>query len=840
MTSAFLRRGICLLFVSSGLSLALSSPASAALATLTGKVTDPAGAGIFNVTINFVDACTGVTSPATGNVTSSTGDFRATVNAGVYDLEFSPPAGSLYQAWRIRNLDLTVSGTLAPVRLGFGVTVSGRVNDSAGAGIPNVFVRFFPPGSSERTFAVRDRTDLSGNFSIVVPAGTYDVKYGPPPGTRFLGLVRPSAPIPGNTTLPTVALATGILVSGLLTDSAVQPHPVVNADIDATHTATGEKLFLSHDRTDATGAFTLAIPPGTYVFGFKPEKCNLLVGRESAATAISADTTLPAVPLLPGVLVKGNVTDTRAVPVFDVNTNFISTSTGLPVFTFDDHTDASGNYSAVIPGQDTYNIDYSPSRGIRLAGFKMTGMSINNNSTQVLPTVQLQDAVLVTGRTVTYTNTPLPDIDLDFFTAGTTTKMYTPNDLTDAAGAFVVAVLPGTYDIRFDPPSATSFAAKRLRSVTVSADAGLGDVTIVQGIAVTGNASHVDPAFGTLPVDNLDMDFYNDYTGEKVETLHDNTDCAGNYSVLVPPGIYDVVFVPPSCDFGSSCALPAPCGLETMRIPDVVITSARSGLSAVLRSASLVFGSVRSLLSQPVASVDIDVYVSGTSVRQVVSRDNTDSQGLFGVFVPPGTYDIDFRPPAAAGLAPLRVNGVDARTDIDLGALTLGQALAPSVTSIQPSTGPGSGGTGVTVSGANFQYGLSVTLGGFELPGVQILSPAQFTATTPAFPLGSQNVVVDLAVTNVGAPTASLPQAFTFAPPISSGITLTLTQSFPNIILTWPASGQAFYTVFRSTSPTLFGQAQVLTVVPATGAATESLTDYGADVDGVAYFYRVE
>ncbi|MEK7282913.1 MAG: carboxypeptidase-like regulatory domain-containing protein, partial [Acidobacteriota bacterium] len=157
MSAGIVRRAVLLTLVFSGLWLALSSPASAALATLTGKVTDLSGAGIFNVTINFVDACTGVTSPATGNVTSSTGDFRATVNAGVYDLEFSPPAGSLYHAWRIRNFDLTVSRTLAPVGLGFGVIVSGRVNDSAGAGIPNVFVRFFPPGSSDRTFAVRDR-----------------------------------------------------------------------------------------------------------------------------------------------------------------------------------------------------------------------------------------------------------------------------------------------------------------------------------------------------------------------------------------------------------------------------------------------------------------------------------------------------------------------------------------------------------------------------------------------------------------------------------------------------------------------------------------------------------
>ena len=89
MIAGPVRRVVLIAFVG----LALSSPAAAALVTLTGKVTDLNSAGIFNVTVGFVDSCTGVTAPATGNVTSIAGDFRATVNAGVYDLEFSPQIG---------------------------------------------------------------------------------------------------------------------------------------------------------------------------------------------------------------------------------------------------------------------------------------------------------------------------------------------------------------------------------------------------------------------------------------------------------------------------------------------------------------------------------------------------------------------------------------------------------------------------------------------------------------------------------------------------------------------------------------------------------------------------
>src|SRR2546425_1541809 len=80
--------------------LSLSSPAAAALVTLTGKVTDQNGVGIFGVTINFVDSCTGVTAGAINNVTSSTRSFQAAVKPGVFHLEIRPTAGGAFSAPR--------------------------------------------------------------------------------------------------------------------------------------------------------------------------------------------------------------------------------------------------------------------------------------------------------------------------------------------------------------------------------------------------------------------------------------------------------------------------------------------------------------------------------------------------------------------------------------------------------------------------------------------------------------------------------------------------------------------------------------------------------------------
>jgi hypothetical protein len=134
-----------------------------------------------------------------------------------------------------------------------------------------------------------------------------------------------------------VALPTGLLVGGTVFDSAGAGKPVVNVNIDAIDAVSGASIPLSHDRSDATGAYGIALPAGSYILQYQPEKCTLLVAQESAApVTVAADTTLPQVSLQAGVLATGMVTDTRSVPVLDVNTAWYG-SNGVKVFTTNDH-----------------------------------------------------------------------------------------------------------------------------------------------------------------------------------------------------------------------------------------------------------------------------------------------------------------------------------------------------------------------------------------------------------------------------------------------------------------------------------------------------------------------
>ena len=77
---------------------------------------------------------------------------------------------------------------------------------------------------------------------------------------------------------------------------------------------------------------------------------------------------------------------------------------------------------------------------------------------------------------------------------------------------------------------------------------------------------------------------------------------------------------------------------------------------------------------------------------------------------------------------------------------------------ISPNSGPTSGNTAVTISGANFLNGATVTFGGNNASNVVVVDSETITATTPAHALGAVTVVIR----NPDAHTATLPNGFTY------------------------------------------------------------------------------
>jgi acid phosphatase len=90
-----------------------------------------------------------------------------------------------------------------------------------------------------------------------------------------------------------------------------------------------------------------------------------------------------------------------------------------------------------------------------------------------------------------------------------------------------------------------------------------------------------------------------------------------------------------------------------------------------------------------------------------------------------------------------------------------GPAPAPTVNSISPNSGPTTGGTAITISGANFQQGATVSLGGAAAINVTVANSSSITATTGARTAG----VVDVVVTNPDNQSGTLVQGFSYANP---------------------------------------------------------------------------
>ena len=153
----------------------------------------------------------------------------------------------------------------------------------------------------------------------------------------------------------------------------------------------------------------------------------------------------------------------------------------------------------------------------------------------------------------------------------------------------------------------------------------------------------------------------------------------------------------------------------------------------------------------------------------------------------------------------------------------------PTITDINPSTGPTSGGTSVNLVGTNFTSATSVTFNGVAGTGISVISDSSIEITTPAGTAGAAVVVV---TTPVGTGSAS--DQFTYQG--ASGGNLTIVARYPPDRTTFrdpftnltsdaaPITG-SYYLVFNTTlyGPLLVGVAGTVKLYKSDGTLVETL-----------------
>ena len=143
--------------------------------------------------------------------------------------------------------------------------------------------------------------------------------------------------------------------------------------------------------------------------------------------------------------------------------------------------------------------------------------------------------------------------------------------------------------------------------------------------------------------------------------------------------------------------------------------------------------------------------------QRLVGMSFTAGSGSLTVTAPPNSK---IAPPGYYMLFLINNNGVPSVASfVQLGST--GSNPAPTVSSISPTSGSGSGGTAVTITGTGFLSGATVSLGGTAATGVNVTSSTSITATTAAHSAGSVNVVV----TNSDNQTGTLNNGYSYGAP---------------------------------------------------------------------------
>jgi hypothetical protein len=185
--------------------------------------------------------------------------------------------------------------------------------------------------------------------------------------------------------------------------------------------------------------------------------------------------------------------------------------------------------------------------------------------------------------------------------------------------------------------------------------------------------------------------------------------------------------------------------------------------------------------------------LGGTSVTVTGTGFQTGASVTFGgtaatnvVFVNDTTITAT-TPARPAGAVTVSVTNTDGQSGSAASAYTYVAASPPSVTSITPTSGPTTGGTNVTIAGANFASGATVSIGGIAATNVIFDSGAQLRATTAPRAAGTVNVVV----TNPDSQSGTLANGFTYAAaaPVVTSINPTTGTTSGGTVVTVTGSG---------------------------------------------------
>ena len=349
-------------------------------------------------------------------------------------------------------------------------TLSGRVTDGIGNPLGGSTIAVDTAGTTSQVAATT--TGLDGSYSVSVEADSYDVHVTPPAASGFNPATFADFAISGETALDVVLTnAATATFKGVLQTSRGEP---VSAEVYLNSESQSYRTL-----TDSSGAFSLAVPTGSYTLRLRPWGPGPigLAWDISAPITISGDLTQNLT--IPVVLVTAQVRDPSGNPVgstairdeagyqtdsFALWPGGPQTSTGA--YGQAGETDGTGNVTFDLIPTSASNLTLTavpPASNTSVGQTTLSNLSVTSDTTLRfnLPPVATFKGVLQTSRG--------EPVSAEVYLNSESQSYRT---LTDSSGAFSLAVPTGSYTLRLRPwgPGPIGLAWDISAPITISGD----------------------------------------------------------------------------------------------------------------------------------------------------------------------------------------------------------------------------------------------------------------------------------------------------------------------------------------------------------------------------------
>jgi hypothetical protein len=431
-----------MIFAASVFILAASGPAAAF--TLSGTVTDIDNNQVPQVAVQLY-----FNGNPVGNAfdtTDGSGFYSISgIPSATYDVGFTPDPVFDLQPRLITNViisgDLVLDVTLFPQDHYY---IEGIVTDTLGNGLPFIDLNLYDQVTDTLITTTGDDTDSIGFYDVLVPAGIYRIVYRPIAGQPLVPIQLFNVAILADTIID-VEMLGGYYVQGTVTG----PNgPVVNADLDADDSFTGERIYTLDDNTDGSGHYQIVVPRGTFDINVTPQVGDRLVPGIVYGFAVNGNSNLNF-SLVAGNILSGTAQRSGGAGVPDVDLDVFYSSSGIRLFTPSDNTDNSGQFQIVLPS-GTFDIEFEPPDSLRLSSQLLLDFPFDSDTTI---TVVLDTGIYISGMVTDSVGGGVPHVSVHPFTNPGNLPVFAPGHTTDLTGFYDILIAPDTYKLIYRPDS---------------------------------------------------------------------------------------------------------------------------------------------------------------------------------------------------------------------------------------------------------------------------------------------------------------------------------------------------------------------------------------------------